>query len=891
MLDFNDGPQREAWEVARMGPEHDLDKLSRQLAQRAPTWIPEIFPNGRLSQDGKEWRLANIRGDAPKKEGSCVITLRGEHAGCWQEFDGGGGGGPLSTLKHATHLSGRALFERAAEIVGGTAAPKANGHDRRRRTEEDVAREIDFILRYCEPARGTPVETYLNARGLDLPDCPDLLFHPNLTDWEAKRGRPALVCVLRRPNTDAETGGIWRIYLADDGKGKANMPKAKMGLGPCAGGVAMLAPMGQDGALGIAEGVETALAAMQIFGIPTWAGLSASGVTGFVFPPGLRELTIFSDRGNGGEKAAWDLYKRAIAAGIDVFVVLPKSDDDFNKDLILGCVVSDYQPEQLPDHEVPYTAAVPKSGKPEGRGLPIVKVGGGSLPVSIDQAETILTGSDDGIFQRGDFVVRPAPVMVTIADNRKTSALRLVPVRVQHMRERFTRAVDFQKYNAKQRKWVSTDCPADVAAAYLERTGDWNLPVLSGIANAPMLRPDGSILDEPGYDSATGIMYDPRGVVYPPIPREPTKEDALAALALLKALISEFPFVPDDPADMRIDAPSASRSVALSGFLTAMHRRSLPAAPMHAFTAPAMGTGKSKLVDLASMIASGHEAPVLAQGKTEEEMEKRLGAALIAGDTMISFDNCEHPMGGELLCQALTQQALEIRILGKSVNKKVLSNAAFFATGNNLVVIGDMTRRTLLCSLDAKIERPETREFSTEDPVKVVRRDRAKYVVAALTILRAYHVAGRPKQTTTPLGSFEDWSNSVRDALVWLGEPDPCQTMERSRAEDPRRQELAAVLHQWHNDLGQHPVTVKELIERATTRYNAGSTLDLNPTRFAYPDLREALLVVAGDGGAINSRRLGTWLGRNKGKVVDGVKLAPATMQDGNKRWQVIEAV
>jgi putative DNA primase/helicase len=298
--------------------------------------------------------------------------------------------------------------------------------------------------------------------------------------------------------------------------------------------------------------------------------------------------------------------------------------------------------------------------------------------------------------------------------------------------------------------------------------------------------------------------------------------------------------------------------------------------------------GKSKLVDLASMIASGHEAPVLAQGKTEEEMEKRLGAALIAGDTLVSFDNCEQPLGGELLCQVLTQSTVSIRILGKSVNKVVPANAAFFATGNNLVVIGDMTRRTLLCSLDARVERPETRTFQTEDPVKVVRRDRAKYVVAALTILRAYQVAGRPEQGTVPLGSFEDWSRSVRDALIWLGEPDPCKTMERARADDPRLQELAAVLTQWNASIGSTAITVKELIDRATTRYNGGpGSFDLNPPGFLYPDLREALLVVAGDGGAINSRRLGTWLGRNKFRLVDGLKLGPATVQDGYKRWKV----
>jgi putative DNA primase/helicase len=163
-----------------------------------------------------------------------------------------------------------------------------------------------------------------------------------------------------------------------------------------------------------------------------------------------------------------------------------------------------------------------------------------------------------------------------------------------------------------------------------------------------------------------------------------------------------------------------------------------------------MGTGKSKLVDLAAMIAIGHEAPVLAQGKTEEEMEKRLGAALLAGDTLVSFDNCEQQLGGELLCQALTQPRLKIRILGKSENAFVPTNAAFFATGNNLEVIGDMTRRTLVCSLDARVERPETRIFKNTDPVEVVRDNRAKYVVAALTILRAYHVATAAQRCRTP---------------------------------------------------------------------------------------------------------------------------------------------
>src|SRR5207302_8118495 len=136
---------------------------------------------------------------------------------------------------------------------------------------------------------------------------------------------------------------------------------------------------------------------------------------------------------------------------------------------------------------------------------------------------------------------------------------------------------------------VSIDCPPNLAAAFLERIGDWKLRVLSGITNAPTLRPDGSILDQPGYDTATGILFDRRGMAYPLIPREPTKEQARGALADLNALVSEFPFVPDDAAATHISAPSASRSVALSGMLTTAIGRSLKHAPLHGYNAPAMG--------------------------------------------------------------------------------------------------------------------------------------------------------------------------------------------------------------------------------------------------------------------------------------------------------------
>jgi putative DNA primase/helicase len=220
---------------------------------------------------------------------------------------------------------------------------------------------------------------------------------------------------------------------------------------------------------------------------------------------------------------------------------------------------------------------------------------------------------------------------------------------------------------------------------------------------------------------------------------------------------------------------------------------------------------------------------------------------------------------------------LKVRILGKSENPTLPNNAAFFATGNNLVIVGDMTRRAIVGTLDPKTEQPELREFHTEDPIATAKRERPTYVCAALTILRAFHVAGRPEQKP-PLGSFEDWSRWVRDALIWLGEPDPCATMERLRTDDPRLRELRAVLHHWSASIGTADVTVKQVLDKATAQYEGA---------FLQSDFREALLVVAGDRGAINSLRLGKWLGLSKGRVVNGMRIEQRSLLHGEGRWRV----
>jgi len=339
------GPQQA--EPEKKTPQYDADALNRALKACADRWVPEIFPRGREDEKG-HWRLANIRGEPPKKSGSCIVYQHGERAGDWHEFDDGSGGGPLSTLKEGLWLRDGEVYKEATALIEKHGATSylnptytptyTNGHDKRASKENKSERELRQAadtLSQSGPIEGTLGETYLRARGITfIPPTGDLLFNDNTTDWETHTGEPALIARFRYPD-GRETGGIHRIYLKRDGS--AHGPK-KM-LGPVGGGVVMLAQIDANGELGVGEGIESTAAGMQIYGLPGWAAASADGMRKLADwltardAGSIKSLTIFADRRRAGETAAQCLARAALAAGIDVVIRLPNGPDDFADDL------------------------------------------------------------------------------------------------------------------------------------------------------------------------------------------------------------------------------------------------------------------------------------------------------------------------------------------------------------------------------------------------------------------------------------------------------------------------------------------------------------------------------------------------------------------------------
>ncbi|MCX5671419.1 MAG: hypothetical protein NTU94_08895 [Planctomycetota bacterium] len=443
---------------------------------------------------------------------------------------------------------------------------------------------------------------------------------------------------------------------------------------------------------------------------------------------------------------------------------------------------------------------------------------------------------DKEIYQRGGVLVRIRRD-ATIEDGviRPAGSPTIQALPAANLRERLTRVARFIKVNAKGKEVPSH--PAAWVVSEVDARGDWPcIRPLTAVSDAPVLRPDGTIWQTPGYDSATGVLFE-SNQTFPPVPEHPTIDDARRALGELLEVVCDFPF----------QAPE-HKAVWLAALLTPAARFAFAGpTPLVLVDSNIAGAGKGLSVHTIGRICTGRDVAVSAYAHDGDELRKRITSIALAGDRLVLLDNLEGAFGNATLDRLLTATYWKDRILGRNEECNLPLTATWYATGNNVAIAADTARRVIHIRLDTMDEHPDQRTgFRHPELLEWVDENRPRLLTAALTILAAYFKAGCPAQALPPYGSFEGWSALVRQAVVWIGLPDPCLTRAKlMESADVTSGSLSQLTEAWQEYArcfhGGGGLKVSEMLTRLYPAEHHST-----PTDAASVDMRAALETVTG---------------------------------------------
>jgi hypothetical protein len=422
---------------------------------------------------------------------------------------------------------------------------------------------------------------------------------------------------------------------------------------------------------------------------------------------------------------------------------------------------------------------------------------------------------------------------------------------------------EWERYDGRTEAWVRSDPPVRHCGVLFNAQKYDHLNVLMGLTRQPYMYAPGCFSSNTGYDpmSKRFGIYD--GAAFH-IPDKPSMAVALAALALLKGLLAEFSFAADH-----------DRAAALCLLLTASIRSSLPHAPMFHIKAPVQGSGKSYACKVATAFATPAAASPLHFPESDEECGKLLLAVFLKSPAVVEFDD----LNGDIqpfsaLKTAITEEAITGRILGLSKDATVSTRTLLLSSGNNVDPVRDMTRRVLTIQLDPQCSAPAQRLYTRPDLLEEVKKRRGELVSAAMTIIRAWVLAGSPLADIPPVASFGQWSKFCRHSLVWLGLPDPCTRMFEAMADDPDAELLARLMTAWEAAFGSRVCMTRDLIEQA----------EYDPKG----ELAQCVSEIAEErGGFINRKRLGRWVKRHELRIVSDMRIKPEKNGRNASAWSV----
>ena len=457
----------------------------------------------------------------------------------------------------------------------------------------------------------------------------------------------------------------------------------------------------------------------------------------------------------------------------------------------------------------------------------------------------------DTLYQRGGTLVR------TRFDDDRGRLITDV-LNQKMLRGILERCADFVRQDGKKKVLLPVPPPLDIVDD-ITALQLYRFRKLSGIVEAPVVRTDGTILTEPGYDVASGLLYVPDvSLTIPPIPDMPTELDILAARSLIvDNLLYDFQFATD--ADL-------ANAVAL--LLTPFVRDPIDGpTPLMVLEAPSPGAGKGILADVLTIPAFGEMIGNLGECGDDPEWRKQITSALLTSTRIIRIDNVVQRLDSASLARALTTSTWEDRILGSSAIVQLPVRCVWMATGNNVLASTEITRRTVRIRLDPTIERPWKRTgFKYPNLVSWAREHRGALLAAALTLIRAWYAGGKQTAKHQTIGSYEAWADTLAGILATAKISGFLENMEDHDEDTDMELNLwHAFVELWWARYGIEKVRARDLLELA-------KEADI-PLRSPFEHAQNA--------------ELGMALHKQRGRILGKFKINRQPLLDGITRWQL----
>lgn len=444
--------------------------------------------------------------------------------------------------------------------------------------------------------------------------------------------------------------------------------------------------------------------------------------------------------------------------------------------------------------------------------LPTIEAQKHDLATMVDQAIQALVSENDPpiIFNHMDRLVR-----VRHVELRGNSIPILEPMDKDMLIDRLSMVANWMTTNQSGRRPVN---PPDIVARMIKtRTPIQGLPTIRRVTSGPIFTETGLFCSSPGYDADAQVYVNLDAPIK--LKSQISMRDVQEAVDEIQYLIDEFPF-----------EDRASRANAFAFLLLPFARDLINGpTPIHLFDAPKAGTGKTKLMSLLASIFSLGAGFLENAPENEEEWRKRLTSSFVEGGTHVLLDDVKG-INSNALQSAVTNplRLWKDRVLGKSEIVRAEINVVWGIAGNNLSGRGEILRRCIRIRLNAKMERPQSREgWRIPIPEEYVERNRTKLMTACATIIQFWIDNGLERGSPkTKLGSFEAWTGVMSGILDSAGIAgfleNQAEMMEQA---DEESDAFVAFFSDWNQEFGSKWVTAKQVLRvarRHFEEYEAG---------------------------------------------------------------------